>query len=167
MNNSLTNNRAMYFIVTTVIVVCLATITSNALTPSQTTSTDLRNKIAKNWRYSSRGYAEQNCLAYALGKGNVWVWPWGSSNPTKSQSQDYLKSQGYKNFYNSVPPLAAPFVVAYAKNGRITHFLKVTKSGSGSFAYYAKWGKCEIFSHNGYDPYTNYAYGSLSYAAKK
>ena len=42
-----------------------------ALTPSNTTSAAQRNKMAKNWTYRSRGYAEQNCLSYTIGKGNV------------------------------------------------------------------------------------------------
>ena len=136
-----------------------------ALTPSNTTSTAQRNKIAKNWTYRSRGYAEQNCLSYAIGKGNVWTWPWGASNPTKAQSQAYLKKQGYTKFKNAnvAGHLPKTEVYAYVLNSGITHFAK-QYSGGGSIA---KWGTCEKFSSNSTNPYTNYVYGKLSYRCCK
>lgn len=125
----------------------------------------IERKIAYNWTYSSRGYAEQNCLSFALNKGNVWTRPWGTSNPTKSQAKTYLTNQGYNHFLNANEqgPLPNTPVHAYILNGRITHF---SKNVSGA-PVRAKWGKCEIFNHSNVDPYTNYVYGPLSFSSSK
>lgn len=105
-----------------------------ALTASNTTTTATRNNIAKNWTYHSRGYAEQNCLSFALNKGNVWTWPWGSKNPTVTQAKSYLSEQGYKHLLNASQsgPLPNTEVYAYVLNNGVTHFAKQV-SGALSF----------------------------------
>lgn len=123
-----------------------------AATPSQISSNALRNQIAWQWSYYTRGYYENNCLAYALGSNTQWIWPWGS-RANLNDATRYLTSVGYNCSYI---PGATPRITIYAKNGEVQHFARVI----GPSSTRAKWGHYEVFSHNTYDPYTNVLYGS-------
>lgn len=114
-----------------------------------------RNNISYDYEFYSVGSRDQNCLAFALDYGNSWVWPWGGSNPTVSEAKTYSNSIGY-SVYSASSSISYPYIVAYAKNGRVTHFARVNTTGNT----YAKWGSLEIFKHGSYDPYTNNVYGS-------
>ena len=61
---------------------------------SYTTTVGQRNAIANDWTYVERGYADYNCLAYALGNTTSWDWPFGSV-ATKKEAKSYLESKGY------------------------------------------------------------------------
>ena len=157
----------------TAIIMCFALLVSSvtvfALTPSETTTTALRNAVAHDWTYNSRGYYEQNCLAHAIGDGHVWTWPWGSANPTKAQARSYLESRGYRYFLdaNQAGALPSDEVYAYILNGGITHFARRNSSLATNPNITAKWGRSELFNHSTSNPYTNAVYGQLSFRFSK
>lgn len=140
-------------------------VTSLARELSLSSTTAIRNTIANNWEYYARGYRDYNCLAYALGYTDQWMWPWGDRNPTESEVKSYLRSYGYSITTNksSFTELSAKKkIIVYSVNGNgITHFSK--KYGSEGIV--AKWGQYEIFTGNKYASYTNNLYGQPSFYA--
>ena len=94
-----------------------------------------------------------NCLAYAIGVTDSWVWPWVYDCPTLSQLDTYMNSQGYVR----VSQYQSNCIVAYGfSSSEITHFSKVV---AGTVT--AKCGAWELMEHNEYDAYfANGDYGS-------
>jgi hypothetical protein len=120
-----------------------------------------RSYIANNHIYLSRGFYQQNCYSFALDWGYGWEWPWNDHNPLVADAKTYLQGRGFTVYNMSTIP-TIPYVIAYAKNGYVTHFARVTSRGS----VYAKWGHYEIFRHTSINPYTNNVYGSASFIIK-
>lgn len=86
-----------------------------------------------------------NCLAYAIGITNSWVWPWGLSCPSLSQLDVFMESEGYMR----VSQYQSNCVVAYGlSSSQITHFSKVVAD-----TVTAKCGGWELMEHNEYDAY--------------
>jgi len=86
-----------------------------------------------------------NCLAYALGITNYWVWPWGTDCPSLSQVDDYMVSNGYTR----VSQYQSNCIVAYGlTSSQITHFSKVVAD-----TVTAKCGGWELMEHKEYDAY--------------
>jgi hypothetical protein len=161
-------NKIFSLIPVFVILSILFTTSTYALTPSNTTTTAQRNAIANNWTYLSRGYAEQNCLSYALKLGNVWTWPWGET-PTPAQVKDYLTvAYGYNSFSTTKPTSITanpPHLLIYAKGNVVTHFARLYIPEE---KWSAKWGAYEIFQHSNADPYqASGPYGPFKYVARK
>jgi hypothetical protein len=160
-------NRITNLVLVFVVLSVLFATSAYALTPSNISTTVERNLISNNWKYSSRGYAEQNCLSYALKLGNVWTWPWGKT-PTKAQTQTYLKTKGFKSFSATKPTKITdnpPHILVYAKNNAVTHFARLYIPEA---TWSAKWGSYEIFTHPNTNPYTIMGpYGSFCYVARK
>lgn len=134
-----------------------------ARTESYQTTTADRNYIANNWTYYKRGYADYNCLAYALGDTSRWIWPWGSSNPSTDTVKTYLKNLDYTVTSTSGSSKKKLRMVVYSLNGGVTHFSRTTSNTTCR----AKWGACELFSHSNLDPYTNNVYGKYCLKAYK
>ncbi len=105
------------------------------------------------WQYYGPCSTTYNCLSYALGVTNTWIWPWGSSNPTDSQVTSYLSTKGY------VTSGSTAKIISYWKNSRITHFSKIISSST----CLAKCGQLNILKHFSWDPYK----ASGSYGTKK
>lgn len=105
--------------------------------------------IAYNWTYSATYTTNYNCLAYALGYTDRWVWPFSEAfPPTLSNTTTYLLGLGYTQGGSSI--------VAYGTSlTNITHFSKITNFN----ACEAKWGSLERFTHVGLDPYKPTPYG--------
>ncbi len=133
---------------------------AGALTPSRQTTTAERNAIAYNWTYYTLGWYENNCLAYAVGVTDRWIWPWGSAKPTIAQVTTYMYTWGYMP--NAV---AAKRVYCYGSSSAVTHFSKNISVTSTQIR--AKWGHCEIFTHSTSNPYTSYAYGPRVFTYSK
>lgn len=128
-----------------------------ALSPSTVSSTAIRNKISNSWSYKSRGYYENNCLAWALGNKTSWTWPWGSKNPTVSQVTDYLASKGYKYTGNQS---MSQKIYAFGSSSSVTHFSRGLGIGPLATPQDAKWGHYEVFNHHSPNPYNSVASGS-------
>lgn len=94
-----------------------------------------------------------NCLAYALGITNDWVWDWGINEPTISQFNSFMNSRGYTN----VSTYSSNCIIAYGTTSTsIAHFAKSVNGGVS-----AKMGQAERVSHPlGYNAYfQNGSYG--------
>jgi hypothetical protein len=127
-----------------------------ALTPSDTTTTAQRNAIAKNWAYIERGYADYNCLAWALGVTNIWVWPW-TGNPSLAQVNTYMSNLGYTASDGSI----SCDIYAYGTTSAVVHFARGRGAGPLAIPIDAKWGSCELFSHTTTNPYYTVAEGGV------
>ena len=119
-----------------------------------TTTPAQRNAISWTWTYNAPGTSVYNCLAYAMGYTDRWLWPlsWGSS-PSLLTVTTWMSGQGYT--YSSTKQSTSKIVV-YGYNSAVTHFSKITSSSTCR----AKWGACERFNHGSLGPY--YA-NSVSY----
>lgn len=143
-----------------IVLLAVAPTAAYALTPSTTSSTATRNAIAYNWTFYTRGYYENNCLAYATGYTTVWIWPWGSRNPNLTEVTTYMTSQGYMS--NSVGPKR---VFCYGGSSNVTHFSKNLSTSSDQCR--AKWGHYEVFTHSTSNPYRPSPYGPKIYTYSK
>ncbi|OPJ54588.1 DUF7689 domain-containing protein [Clostridium oryzae] len=65
--------------------------------------------ISWTWTYDASATSSYNCLGYATGS-MTWEWPWGSSNPTKSKVDTYMKGKSYKSANYGVP-IASPLII--------------------------------------------------------
>ena len=140
------------------ILLCASFVVTNAYayTPSETTSIEVRNKIAKNWSFMARGYKEYNCLAWALGNTTTWVWPW-SGNASVSQVNDYMSDLGYSNLFANM----SCDIYAYGTTSSVAHFARGRGAGPLAVPIDAKWGACELFTHTSTNPYYTIAEGGL------
>lgn len=102
---------------------------------------------AYNWQEAGPYTSTYNCLAYALGYTDRWIWPWGSSNPTNSQVNAYMSYYGYNNVGYGYP-IANAKIISYGTSSSICHFNKAFTNGSR-----AKWGSLELMNHTNYYPY--------------
>lgn len=130
-----------------------------ALSPSFSTTTAQRDGIAYNWSYYTQGSRENNCLAYALGVTDRWIWPW-NGNPNLTQVTTYMSTWGYMP--NGI---AVRRVYAYGSSSGITHFSK--NLSTSSIQVRAKWGQCETFTHSTNSPYRPSPYGPRVFAFSK
>ena len=154
-------SKKIIIVVLVALVMAFSTITAYA-NPSYTTTTTTRNNIAYNWSFCSQGYLEQNCLAFALGKGVQIYWPW-SGNPTAAQAKTKLKELGYKNILDAGQAGALPNTEIYCYvngSGLVTHFARQVP---GTYKARAKWGQYEVFNHTTTNPYKPNYYGPLSF----
>lgn len=141
-------------------VFCLGSITafagyeSNFIAPKSTYESMV--KTSGNYNQLAAATPNYNCLAYALGDTSQWVWPWGGSNPTLQQANNYMTSKMY-NPYPYSPGTANVKIIAYGTStSNITHFSKAEGTNYSN----AKWGKLERLQSSGWDPYTSLVYGS-------
>lgn len=145
----------------------------SARTLSYETTVRTRNEIANDWTYYKRGYADYNCLAYAMGNNTTWYWPWGQVNPTISEAKKWFTNNCHywvadKNAKNG---LTKYVIYVYANSqGRVTHFARTTKINGEALSRgvdcVAKWGQSELFTHKTRDPYKkNGIYGSIAFIA--
>jgi hypothetical protein len=122
-----------------------------------TTTTAQRDATSWTWTYNAAGTSNYNCLAYAMGYTDRWLWPiaWGSS-PSLNTVTSWMNVQGYT--YNGSRQSTSKIVV-YGYNNAVTHFSKIT----GSTTCRAKWGQCERFDHGSLAPYyyTAQSYGAV------
>lgn len=137
-------------------------------TQSAQSNVALRNSIAKQWTYVERGQYEQNCLSFALENGVHWTWPWGNRNPSRGEAKSFLYSEGYRNQADAGNLVSFPGnkeIYAYYIEGKnVTHFSRAYGSPQNTRA---KWGHYEVFGHNTHNPYTDYAYGHMTFKANK
>lgn len=123
-----------------------------------TTTPAQRNAISWTWTYNAPGTDTYNCLAYALGYTNSWIWPlsWGNS-PSLTTVTAWMNGWPGKT-YNSTKQSTSKIVV-YGRNSAVTHFSKIT----GSSTCCAKWGRAERFNHGSLGPYynTTASYGAI------
>lgn len=113
-------------------------------------------KTSGNYYYLAAADPRYNCLAYARGDTNNWIWPWGSSNPTLQQANNYMISKMY-NPYPYSSGASNVKVIAYGTStSNVTHFSKA----EGTSYSNAKWGQLERLQSLGWDPYTSSVYGS-------
>jgi hypothetical protein len=142
--------------------------TKKALSLGLTSSTETRDSLASNYQKYSQGTRYANCLSFALDKvpwyndQRDWTWVWGTRNPTITECKTWLKNHTQYDTFTSSAPSQKPFIIAYGKNGLVTHFARVNTSGG----IHAKWGNCEIFTHTTTSPYKSTgAYGSRLFYA--
>ena len=104
------------------------------------------DKIAWTWEEVGPYTSTYNCLAYALGHTDRWIWPWGSSNPTDSEVDNYMAYLGYSNASWGTP--YTPEIVSYGTSSEVVHFSK-------AFTVYsiAKWGSLELMKSYSWNPY--------------
>lgn len=134
----------------------LLTFSASALSPSNISDTATRNYIANSWTYETRGYYENNCLAWALNNTTDWIWPWGSSNPSVSEVDSYLANYGYTN---QGVQIMSERIYAYGFGSScVTHFARGF-IGPVIYPIDAKWGHYEVFYSSNTTPYTNNVYG--------
>lgn len=107
------------------------------------------DRIAWTWEYSAPNTETYNCLAYALGYTTIWVWPWGTTNPTSSQANSFMAGAGYRNVGWGYP-INNPLIISYGSSSEVVHFSKV--SGYNSIA---KWGSLELMKSYSLNPYNN------------
>lgn len=117
-----------------------------------------RNYIANNWILWGQGDDRYNCLAYALGITDRWVWPW-LNNPSKKTVKKYLENKGYvvstsASLLSNISDNRRK-IVAYSNGDGITHFARAYTAKT----IVAKWGSLEVFYGNKYASYTNNVYG--------
>ena len=109
--------------------------------------------LCKNYTYAGPADSSYNCLAYALGNTNSWIWPWGSSKPTDAQVTTFLSSlYGYTKASLAYQPVIMSHGTSTSS---IAHFSKA--SGSNS---YSKFGAYELFYHQGWNVFRG-NYGTL------
>ncbi|QQZ62916.1 hypothetical protein JI735_10555 [Paenibacillus sonchi] len=113
-------------------------------------------KTSGNYYYLAAATDAYNCLGYALGDTNHWVWPWGGSNPTLQQANNYMTSQMYNPYPYSSTPSNVKIIAYGTSTSNITHFSRVADANYSN----AKWGGWERLQSLGWDPYSNYVYGS-------
>ena len=148
-----------------VVLLVQVSVTALALTPSEVSSTTLRNIISNNWTYKQRGYYENNCLAWALGSSTGYYWPWGARYPTLSEVDELMEYLGFTALNANM----SCDVYAYGANGYVHHFARGLGNGPLAVPIDAKWGCYEVFSHGSIYPYnsvTSGGYGGLLRAYK-
>ncbi|TGE35016.1 hypothetical protein E4K67_27570 [Desulfosporosinus fructosivorans] len=118
--------------------------------------------VAWTWEYNAPATSTYNCLAYALGYTDRWMWAWGASNPTSSQVNYYMDLVGgYRNVGYGTP-INNPLIISYGSSSAVVHFSKVTGSGITT----AKWGELErmkSYSLNPYNPGGGYGPAVTTY----
>ncbi|GIP08720.1 MAG: hypothetical protein E7L01_06885 [Paenibacillus macerans] len=117
-------------------------------------SKEFYDAIAYNYTEIGPVSTTYNCLSYALGYTDRWLWPWGET-ATTSQVDSFLKLYGYKgNTFGYV--YATPGIIAYGPStNNINHFAKATQA----YVAKSKWGSLELMQTT-WDPYKpNGGYG--------
>lgn len=83
-------------------------------------------------------YTWYNCLAWALGITNRWVWPWGSRNATDAEMTAFLQRQGYARGSNGT-------LVSYGFSASsVGH---VARYYSSSWGWTSKLGQWLLITH--------------------
>lgn len=115
--------------------------------------------LAWSWEYYGPYDPDYNCLAYALGVDDRWIWPW-HGDPSALEINRYMTERGH-------PPTSAsssPRIIAYAKPQTrsepsraraIDHFSRIIDAGTTR----AKWGTLEIMTSYSWSPYYASSYG--------
>lgn len=147
------------FVAAIVLAAVLVTAPTQALglTPSTQSTTAQRNAIAHNWTYYTRGYYQNNCLAYALGNTTQWIWPW-PAEPMLGQVAAYLIGLGWTWVGpDASGPLKTTRIYCYGSSDDVLHFAKcVTPTSSvQNDTVRAKWGHFEVFTHSNAHPYNS------------
>lgn len=96
-------------------------------------------KTSGNYYYLAAATPNYNCLGYALGDTNNWVWPWGGSNPTLQQANNYMTSQMYNPYPYSSGASNVKIIAYGTSTNNVTHFSKAEGTNYSN----AKWGKLE------------------------
>lgn len=103
------------------------------------------NTIAWTWSYNAPATSKYNCLAYALGYTDRWIWPWigkvssGQVNMTMA-------------LYGKKPCTASqkPTIICYGVSPLdVRHFSRTISSS----ATRAKWGQLERMNSASWHPY--------------
>lgn len=113
-------------------------------------------KTANNYSYLAAATGSYNCLAYVKGYTDIWLWPWGSSNPTLSQMDLYMNQDGYLAYSYSQGSSGTKIIAYGTSTNNITH---VAKPADNNYSN-AKWGQLERLQSLGWDPYSSSTYGS-------
>lgn len=87
-----------------------------------------------------------NCLAWALGRTDAWVWPWGTRNATAAEMTVFLRNQGYQVAFGGPLAVYGPSTIGHAA--------RFTNSWS------SKCGRLLLITH-GLTEINGGAYGSL------
>ena len=141
-----------------ILVVCLLSValllsvvpSANALYKS----TDYYDRIAWTWKYYAPWTRTYNCLSYALGYRDRWIWPW-TGRPTVEQCNTYMSKRGYKWVTKS----GSPTIIAYgwrnSTRNEVDHFARVVNGTTTR----AKWGSLEVMTSYSWSPYFSSSYG--------
>lgn len=109
------------------------------------------------WTYNAANTSRYNCMAYALGYTDRWIWPsWAGFYVTDAEMDIEMEIWGrYPTSSGSAK------IITYGYAGDVRHFGKVT-SGTQTVA---KWGQLERFAHPWFpyrkDSSNKYTYGGL------
>lgn len=107
------------------------------------------------WTYNAPNTRAYNCMAYALGYTNRWIWPdWAGLYVTDAEMEIEMEVWGR---YPTTS--ASAKMITYGYVGDVRHVGKVT-AGSTTMA---KWGQLERFSHPSRTPYRIDSSDSLTY----
>lgn len=55
-----------------------------------------------------------NCLAWALGRTDAWIWPWGTRNATAAEMTAFLRGRGYQPAFGGPLAVYGPGSIAHA-----------------------------------------------------
>jgi hypothetical protein len=132
--------------------------------------TTVYSNLTYTFKYLSSWSANYNCLAYALGITNQYIWPWETETPLASEVSTFftynanyddrgIKTAKYYtgHTYTQYASTANGRIAFYTTNGRANHFSVIDGIGCK-----AKMGQLERVSHDMLDAYYSYSsYGSL------
>jgi hypothetical protein len=107
--------------------------------------------------FSEHPATKTNCLAYALGYDDRYIWPWFGMDPTVPQVDAFMYSVGYE----PCSPAAGPNVIAYGVPwSDVNHFARVVSSTTIE----AKWGQFEwpVLSRS-WNPYLSVSRGGFGF----
>lgn len=140
--------RPMLGVVTTILFAVIIASCLCGVASAATSTTAQRNAISWTWTYNAPGYENYNCLAYALGYTDRWIWPssWGPYADLGTEVDPYLYSRGHPWCSKT----SGPRIIAYGKvSSNILHFSRILTSTTCR----AKWGRLERFNHGSWSPY--------------
>lgn len=101
-----------------------------------------------------------NCLAYAIGITDHWVWPW-STNPTFSDLSSYMSSKGYPTAAQGIQSFAK---VIYYQNGHFSKVIAWDIYGTPK-TIISKWGCSELMQSSASSPFSS-VYGPATASFK-
>ena len=105
-----------------------------------------------------------NCLSYAVGVNDCWLWPW-AQNPTQTELDLFMaRTAMYGSRPGNAYEVSAIFgadVIYYSDcdwgTGGDGHFARVMAWDSIGIptVIQSKWGQCELIQSTGYSPFSS------------